>query len=186
VDRGRDLFTFGLKPDDTASIEAIEAGVKGFEDKYSYIWINHNQFESHLKDNLGCESVKCGLLEKGGLKYRMQDNGASLNAADIKKFLEDDRDGNLKIFSKSAEIPAEKEEDNVTVLVNKNFESEVKGKNVFVFYYAPWCGHCKSSKPEYEKLKLELARDDIVIAKFDATTNDISHPNVEVKGYPKF
>jgi len=57
---------------------------------------------------------------------------------------------------------------------------------VFVFFYAPWCGHCKSAKPEYEKLKEKLGNDDVVIAKFDATENDIPHGKVDVQGFPTF
>jgi len=92
----------------------------------------------------------------------------------------------LKNWFKSQEVPAEAEENNVTVLVGKNFEEVVKGKNVFVFFYAPWCGHCKSSKPEYEKLKDELAREDIILAKFDSTENDVPHPKVTIEGFPSF
>jgi len=35
-------------------------------------------------------------------------------------------------------------------------------------------------------LKAELNREDIVIAKFDATENDIPHKNIEVNGFPTF
>jgi len=97
-----------------------------------------------------------------------------------------DAEGKLQSFSKSQEVPAEREENNVVVLVGKNFESEVRGKNVLVFFYAPWCGHCKSAKPEYEKLKAELNRSDIVVAKFDATENDVPHPKIDIQGFPTF
>jgi thiol-disulfide isomerase/thioredoxin len=135
---------------------------------------------------MGCEAVKCGILVKDQIKYKFSDNGLGLNAADIKKFLDMDAAGTLKNWFKSQEVPESPEENNVTVLVGKNFEEVVKNKNVFVFFYAPWCGHCKSSKPEYEKLKDELKRDDIIIAKFDATENDVPHKKVNIEGFPTF
>lgn len=33
-----------------------------------------------------------------------------------------------------------------------NFDSVLsKAKNALVVFYAPWCGHCKRIKPEFEK-----------------------------------
>lgn len=64
----------------------------------------------------------------------MSDNEETFGAAGIAAFLKKDADATLKPFTKSQEIPAEREEDNVVVLVGKNFEQEVKGKNVLVFF----------------------------------------------------
>jgi len=85
---------------------------------------------------------------KGKFKYRFSDNGFSLNSTDIKKFLEAVKEGNLKSYFKSQDLAIDAEENNVKVLSGNKFVEQVKGKNVFVFFYAPWCGHCKSSKPE--------------------------------------
>jgi len=35
MDRGLDMFWFGLKPDDAASVEEIRAGVQDHKGKYS-------------------------------------------------------------------------------------------------------------------------------------------------------
>jgi len=85
---------------------------------------------------------------KGKVKYRFSDNGFTLNSTDIKKFLEAVKEGNLKTYFKSQDLAIDAEENNVKVLSGNKFVEQVKGKNVFVFFYAPWCGHCKSSKPE--------------------------------------
>lgn len=128
------MMWFGLKPDDSASVEAIKEGVKDYSGKYSFVWLDHDKFEGFLKQNMGCEAVQCGILVKDQIKQRFADNGLSLNAADIKKFLDDDKDGKLKNWFKSQDIPETPEENSVTILVGKNFEQTVKGKNVFVFF----------------------------------------------------
>ncbi|CAN1346441.1 Protein disulfide isomerase-like 1-4 [Linum perenne] len=49
--------------------------------------------------------------------------------------------------------------------------------------YAPWCGHCQSLEPIYNKLAKHLKGiDSIVIAKMDGTTNE--HPRAKSDGFP--
>lgn len=71
------------------------------------------------------------------------------------------------------------------VLVGKNFEEVVydNSKDVFVEFYAPWCGHCKNLAPEYEKLAKSLKDvQSVVIAKVDSTANEVKgHP---IRGFP--
>jgi protein disulfide isomerase family A protein 3 len=69
------------------------------------------------------------------------------------------------------------------VVVGKNWDEVVNdaSKNVLVEFYAPWCGHCKSLAPKYEVLggKYE-GSPDVVIAKIDATANDVEH-NIDLR-----
>ena len=54
-----------------------------------------------------------------------------------------------------------------------------KTKNVLVEFYAPWCGHCKQLAPIWDQLAESLAdKDDVVVAKMDATVNELSHTRV--------
>lgn len=71
-------------------------------------------------------------------------------------------------------------------MVGSNFEEVVldTSKHVLVEFYAPWCGHCKALEPKYKKLAKQFKDEDsVVIAKFDATTND-APPDFEFSGFP--
>lgn len=103
----------------------------------------------------------------------------------LKKFALDLLDGNLEPYLKSEPIPTSKD-GHVEVVVAKNFDQVVNDptKDVLIEFYAPWCGHCKSLAPKYEELAEKLKDESsIVIAKMDATANDVPKP-YDVRGFP--
>ncbi|KAK6533433.1 hypothetical protein TWF694_002373 [Orbilia ellipsospora] len=58
----------------------------------------------------------------------------------------------------------------VKVLTDANFGSITgdPSKNVLVKFYAPWCGHCKSLAPIYEKIASDFSREPrVTIAEID-------------------
>jgi len=72
------------------------------------------------------------------------------------------------------------------LLLAKNFDEIVNDntKDVLIEFYAPWCGHCKSLAPKYDELAKKLKKEsNIVIAKMDATENDVPSP-YQVQGFP--
>jgi len=71
-------------------------------------------------------------------------------------------------------------------LTPENFDSVVDGsKNVFIKFYAPWCGHCKSMIPAYEETAEAFARESsVVIADVDADAHKELASRFGVSGFP--
>ena len=108
-----------------------------------------------------------------------------LSEENLAKFAADYLAGNLQKYLKSEEIPDDWDAKPVKVLVGKNFESVAfdESKDVFVFFYAPWCGHCKQFAPIYDKLGEQYNDDEfIVIAKMDSTANEVA--DVPINSFP--
>ena len=62
------------------------------------------------------------------------------------------------------------------MIVGKNWQEHVldSTKDVFVEYYAPWCGHCKRLAPIWDELAAAYADvPNLTIAKMDATANEV-------------
>ncbi|XP_016962249.1 protein disulfide-isomerase A5 [Drosophila biarmipes] len=72
-------------------------------------------------------------------------------------------------------------------LTTQGFEPALQDeKAALVMFYAPWCGHCKRMKPEYEKAALEMKQKKIpgLLAALDATKEPSIAEKYKVKGYP--
>lgn len=103
----------------------------------------------------------------------------------LQTFVQQFLDGQLTPHIKSEPVPTSNEGP-VKVVVGSTFKEIVNDptKDVLIEFYAPWCGHCKSLAPKYDELAEKLKNEDsIVIAKMDATANDVPKP-YDVKGFP--
>ena len=146
--------------------------------------------QSRLAEFVGVETgdmptVRIISPEESMLKYVYEGDAKSMGGDDISKFLADFKAGSLKPHLKSEEIPEPATVDGLTVLVGKSFDDVVKdaSKDVLVKYYAPWCGHCKALAPVWDALAKDVEGiEDLVIAKFDATVNEVE--GLEIRGYP--
>mmetsp|Transcript_3962 Transcript_3962/g.7577 ORF Transcript_3962/g.7577 Transcript_3962/m.7577 type:complete len:218 (+) Transcript_3962:29-682(+) len=71
-------------------------------------------------------------------------------------------------------------------LTPANYDAETAGKSVFLKFFAPWCGHCKKLKPDWDKLMDEFAGSaSQLVADVDCTTE--GKPLCDeagVKGFP--
>ncbi|XP_071696429.1 protein disulfide-isomerase-like [Rutidosis leptorrhynchoides] len=83
----------------------------------------------------------------------------------------------------------ETEKESVLTLDHSNFsETVTKHKFIVVEFYAPWCGHCKSLAPEYEKAASVLSSHDppVTLAKVDANAEENKGlaQQYEIQGFP--
>jgi len=76
----------------------------------------------------------------------------------------------------------------VEMLTDSSFKSEIGGdKDVLVAFTAPWCGHCKTLAPVWEKVATDFASEpNVLIAKIDAEAENSKATAQEqgVTGYP--
>ncbi|KAL3316013.1 hypothetical protein Ciccas_005346, partial [Cichlidogyrus casuarinus] len=120
---------------------------------------------------------------KENVKY--QPEKKEFTADYIIKFTNDVLDGKVKPHLKSADEPADWDKEPVKVLVAKTFKERAvsKDKSVFIEFYAPWCGHCKALAPIWDELGAHYKDNaDVIIAKCDATENEVEEFNVS--SYP--
>ncbi|KAL6563414.1 Thioredoxin-like domain [Orobanche gracilis] len=87
----------------------------------------------------------------------------------IASWVKDFKDGKVQPYKKSEPIP----------------EVNNEPVKILVEFYAPWCGHCKKLAPILDEEALSFENDaDVMIAKIDATANDLPPGTFDVKGYP--
>ncbi|KYR00125.1 protein disulfide isomerase [Tieghemostelium lacteum] len=123
-------------------------------------------------------------IENDPHKY-VFDESKEFTKDNVQTFIEEILSGKAEPFVKSEPIP-ESNDKPVKVIVGKTY-SEIAldtTKDVFIEFYAPWCGHCKSLEPIYNQLGEYLKSvPSVVIAKVDATANDVPK-ELNIKGFP--
>jgi len=162
--------------EDDAQITAIAAQFKG---QLSFVKLDGERWAQHGK-SMGINEFPGFAIAEGKKNFvyfgDWETEGITAHSTGV-------LDGTIKPHMKSQEIP-EPNDEAVVTLVGKNFEAVAfdNTKDVFVEFYAPWCGHCKSLAPKYEALAEEYSGNaNVVIAKVDSTENDTPP---EVSGFP--
>ncbi|XP_074651365.1 protein disulfide-isomerase A3-like [Tubulanus polymorphus] len=180
-------YTLNVKGTNYWRNRVMKVGKKFAGKNVNFAISNPSDFFSEISE-FGATAPEKGqppiVLAKGakGEKYKMEDEFSMDN---LEKFVQNLLDGKLEPYLKSEPVP----EDNdapVKVVVAKNFKEIVDDptKDVLIEFYAPWCGHCKSLEPKYNELAEKLKDEtNIVIAKMDATANDVP-PAYNVRGFP--
>ena len=80
------------------------------------------------------------------------------------------------------EFPVENE---TIILTDLTIEKAINHyENLLIYFYAPWCNHCKSFSPEYQKSSSILKKDNIYLSKIDSSKNSISSKKYKINGFP--
>jgi len=112
------------------------------------------------------------------------DYTGELTQAGMGKYLDDFLAGKIVRTLKSEEEPVPNLGP-VYKIVGNTFSRDVLNNDldVFVKFYAPWCGHCKSLAPVYHELAEQLKNNPMLkLAEVDATANEI--PGHKVTSFP--
>jgi len=148
---------------------------------------NEESYEDKMKEfglTESGEDVNVGLYDEQDRKFALIDEEFSEDS--LTEFIDQWKKGKLKPILKSQPVAPRAKPGKVQVVVGNSFDDIVmdESKEVFIEFYAPWCGHCKKLEPVYNKLAKAMKDEkDIVIAKIDATANDYP-PSFKVEGFP--
>ncbi|XP_063308027.1 protein disulfide-isomerase A4 isoform X2 [Pelobates fuscus] len=155
--------------------------------EYTFAIANEEDYTAEMKD-LGLsesgEEVNVAILDASGKKYAKEPE--EFDSDSLRDFVVAFKKGKLKPILKSQPEP-KNNKGPVKVVVGKSFEKIVMDSksDVLIEFYAPWCGHCKSLEPIYNDLgKKYKSQKNIVIAKMDATANDIPNDKYKAEGFP--
>jgi len=91
------------------------------------------------------------------------------------------------VVSLNAKKSAYEKSEGVLVLTEKNYDLAVEEFDyILVYFYAPWCGHCKALGPEFVKAGQMLKEKDstIKLGKVDGTEENELMDKHGVTGYP--
>jgi len=170
-------------------VSEFGAAAKNHKGEVLFIYINIADEENErILEFFGLTKEDCPtvrLINLGDDMTKYKPEAIALNADGISAFVQDFKDGKLKPFLMSEEIPADWDASPVKILVGKNFDLVAKDptKNVLVEFYAPWCGHCKQLAPIWDELGAKFEETpDIVVAKMDSTANELE--DVKVHSFP--
>ncbi|KAI0921126.1 hypothetical protein AcW1_004792 [Taiwanofungus camphoratus] len=190
---GKPLAYLFLDPSDSQheeQIAEIRPVASRWKDSLNFVWIDGIKFGDHARAlNLNEPKWPSFVIQdlRKQLKYPY-DQESEVKADAVNEMVMQFLDGKLEPQLKSQPIPATQDE-SVFNLVGKQFDEVIfdEDKDIFVEFYASWCGHCKRLKPTWDSLGDHYAevKDRITIAKMEAQENDLP-PSVpfRVTGFP--
>jgi len=177
----------------SAEFEKIHADYKTvaatFKGQVLFIYVDVDNAENdRILEFFGLKKEDCPtirLINLGEEMSKYKPEVVNLLPPSVTEFVQAYIDGKLKPFLMSEDVPEDWDKEGVKVLVGKNFEEVALDptKAVLIEFYAPWCGHCKQLTPIWDELGAKYKDSaDVVIAKMDATANELE--KVKVHSFP--
>ncbi|EGV65564.1 thioredoxin-like protein [Yamadazyma tenuis ATCC 10573] len=167
---------------------------KTYRGKINFAGLDASLFGKHAESlNMDPEIIPLFAIQdsannkKYGVDQASNPDGPSIEQ--IKELIEDFLEGKASPIIKSEPLPTEEEQaaSPVYQLVAHNYEELLKdtSKDIFVKYYAHWCGHCKKLAPTWDELGdlYKSGNPDVIIAKIDHSKNDVE-TSIPIEGYP--
>jgi len=183
----KQILLFAVANKSSKFLPIFKEAAKSFKGKLLFIFVERDNEEvgEPVANYFGITGQETTVLAYTGNEDARKfflDGEVSLDS--IKDFAESFLEDKLTPFYKSEPVP-ESNDGDIKIVVGKNLDLIVldESKDVLLEIYAPWCGHCQSLEPTYNKLAKHLRGiDSLVIAKMDGTSNE--HPRAKPDGYP--
>ncbi|KJH47791.1 protein disulfide-isomerase domain protein [Dictyocaulus viviparus] len=170
--------------------KVLAVAQKYVDENYRFAISDEEEFADELGNvGLGDSGLEHNVVVFGydGKMYPMDPNEFDGELYEnLEGFMKKISAGQVKPFVKSSPIPRH-EKGPIRTLVALNFENVVndESKDVLIFFYAPWCGHCKNFEPTYKSLAWQFKEKEpnLILAQFDVTANDVPQ-GYKVEGFP--
>ncbi|XP_010776024.1 protein disulfide-isomerase [Notothenia coriiceps] len=175
---------------------AFTSAAEAFRLKMLFVWVNVDEPRNgRLMEYFRVREFEAPLIRMVNLTdhvtYHLPSD--TLDEQTIKTFCQSYLDGKAKPKMQSEPIPEGWDTQPVKELVGMTLEKVGfnPDNTVFVMFCtcvcvcvdAPWCGHCKSLDPIWVELGEKYAdKDDLIIAKMDATANEVE--SLSIEGFP--
>jgi protein disulfide-isomerase A1 len=187
VERGYPLAWFFVNLESDAEKEVLASAAevaKEFKSEISFVKLDGVRWADHAK-TFGLSGTTPGIVieDRENRKNYVFPASTLPTVDNLRAHFKGFIDQSISPTVKSEEPPADNDGP-VTIVVGKTFDAIVMDatKDVFVEFYAPWCGHCKTLSPKFDKLGEAFNDvDSVIIAKVDATENDTP---ADIKGFP--
>ncbi|XP_006648191.1 protein disulfide isomerase-like 1-4 [Oryza brachyantha] len=183
----KQILLFVVANESSRFLPTFKEAAKSFKGKLLFVFVERDNEEvgEPVANYFGITGQETTVLAyTGNEDARKFFLDGEMSVENIKRFAEDFLEEKLTPFYKSEPVP-ESNDGDVKIVVGKNLDQIVldESKDVLLEIYAPWCGHCQSLEPTYNKLGKHLRGiNSLVIAKMDGTANE--HPRAKPDGFP--